>query len=180
MGTSINQGSPNTTSWAVVAACYDNDVPIDETVIEIWRAATIQNPVFVDQLKSDAIAVLVQQPVAPSEIDAVFARSFEKKQHSIAGELAMRAVLVQAGSGKTRESPLAVFFRQMTEYFVARDISGHVGPAHRCKTFAEVTLLKSKLSDAVAGTVQAVEIQYHLSSKPWSEALPIVLKSLTR
>ena len=182
MGTSINQGSPDTTGWTVVAACYDNDAfSTEQTAMEIWRAATAQNATFVRQLKSEVVRMFVEQKVAARQSPAeVGDRVAPRKENTITSELAKRSALITEARGYGHESPIAGLFRQLTDYFVARDISGHVGPEHRCKTFAEVRAFKRQLGEIVSAKVRVAEIEHRLSTRRWSESVPILLNTLTR
>jgi hypothetical protein len=102
----------------------------------------------------------------------------DMKQNSLLGEFAKRAFLIKAAGGFQNESPASVLFRQLTDYFVSRDIPGCVGPGWRCKTVADVRQLKSELGSVVAKRVAAVEKRERLFSRPWKDAYKLVLKGL--
>jgi len=179
MGTSINHGSPDTTIWNVVAACYDKDIPLEQTATVLWRAVTTQNDLLVRQLKSDMVGALVQA-VLPARQAPNSTATETSGSNSIAAELAKRSMLIKAAGGYERDSSLSGLFRQLTDYFVARDISGHVGPQHRCKTFAEVRTFKRELGNVIAARVQRAEIEHELGSRRWPESVALVLKLLTK
>jgi hypothetical protein len=100
------------------------------------------------------------------------------KENSIVGEFAKRAFLLKSAGAHKDESPAAVFFRQLTDYYVSRDIPGYVGPAYRCKTVAQLRALKQKISDEVAAKIGRVEGRFKLSSKRWKEVYPLILQRL--
>jgi hypothetical protein len=178
MGTSINHASPDVTIWNVVAACYDKNIPLEQTATVLWRAVTTQNDILVRQLKSETVAALVQQEVVQ---DRKLRQTVGlPKENTIASELVKRSVQIRTAGGYKADSSLAGVFRQLTDYFVARDISGHVGARHRCKTFVEVRTFKQQLGDVIAAKVRRAEVEYNLSSRGWSESVGIVLKFLTK
>lgn len=172
MGTSINHASPNTTGWSIVAACYDDArIPPEEVATEVWRAATASNDVFIDQVSSDHVGAILEG-VAPS-------RHHRLVRNSIAGELAMRAAAIQGTETRSNESAVVTYFRQLTAYFVSRDIAGHVGPSHRCQTFAEVQTFKNKLESVVAQRVSRLEGMKGKKAQSWSENVARVIEALT-
>ncbi len=170
MGTSINSSSPDTTVWNVVAACYDKDIPLDRTSIYLWRAITANNAPLVAQLTSDlAVSYVLGRPGHPGERG--------RPHNSIAAELVRRGVQITRARGPD-QSMLGSVFRQLTDYFVARDIAGHVGPTHRCKTFGEVTLFKRNLGSLIEAKVARIAQKHRLTPERWSESVHIILKSL--
>lgn len=174
MGTSINHGSPNTTGWSIVAACYDDaQIPPTEVATEVWRAATSSNEVFVEQVASEHVGAILQGKAFRNARDGS-----PTIRNSIAREFAMRAAAITA-AGNRRESPVVTYFRQLTAYFVSRDIAGHVGPAHRCRTFAEVRAFKLKLEDVVARRVARIEEREGLAVQRWSNGVSRVIEELT-
>jgi hypothetical protein len=179
MGTSTNQPSPDSTIWAVVSACYESDIPLEKTATFLWRAIATQNDVFVRQLKSETVASLVRQPV-PTDRISTDARVSGETKHTFVAELANRSrCALHQTPGMQQDRSLSCLFRQLTAYFVARDISGYVGPNFRCKTFAEVTRFKNQLGDVVASRVRQLEDQRILTPLKWSHSISTVLKKLS-
>jgi hypothetical protein len=100
------------------------------------------------------------------------------KQNSVVGEFAKQAFLLKASGAYQSDSPVAVLFRQLTNYYVSRDIPGYVGPRYRCETIAQAREFKKNIADFVATKVNAVERQLRLSGKPWSAVYPVILQRL--
>ena len=182
MGTSVSQRSPNTGGWRTVSACYTAEtIPVDRAAVEIWRAALRQDDSLVQQLGSPAVTACVDAANERPTSEAA-ARTIEKinlsKQNNVVGEFAKRMLLVKAGGGAREDTPTAVLFRQLTDYYVSRDIPGYVGADFRCKTVSELRQFKQQIGDAVAARVKTVERQERLSGKGWMEACQIVLQKL--
>jgi len=182
MGTSVSQSSPNTGGWKAVSACYTNgNLSIERTATELWRAASKQDASLFEQLSSGVVSECLKMAAQPLSKEAVAEKIVQigaLKQNTFLGEFAKRALLIKAAGGYQGETPTCVLFRQLTDYFVSRDVPGYVGPSYRCKTVADIRALKEKIGNAVARKVQAVERSENLASKRWAEAYPVVLKSL--
>ena len=181
MGTSVNQASPKTSGWRAVSVCYVQEIPIERTVTEIWRAASKQDNSLFEQLGSRLVSECVKassQDLNQRSLAATIQQLNTLKQNSLVGEFAKRALAIRALVGSTQESLATILFRQLTSYFISRDIPGFVGPGYRCKTTAEVTKFKDQLTKAVAAKVGQIERRENLSSKPWNEAYRIILENL--
>src|SRR5215216_4472358 len=114
MGTSVNQPSPNTGGWRAVSACYSTEnISVERTALEIWRAAS-------------------------------------KQDNTLVGEFAKRMLMVKASGGAPGDTPIAALFRQLTDYYVSRDVPGFVGANFRCKTISELRHFKQQIADAVS------------------------------
>jgi hypothetical protein len=87
-------------------------------------------------------------------------------------------LMVKASGGAPRDTPIAALFRQLTDYYVSRDIPGFVGANFRCKTVSELRHFKQQIADAVTAKVKAIERQEGLARTSWAEAHRIVLKKL--
>ena len=94
------------------------------------------------------------------------------------GEFAKRILTLKANGGAQQDTPIAALFRQLTDYYVSRDIAGYVGPNFRCKTVSEVRAFKQQLGDAVATKVQALERREGLSRRNWHDTYQVILKKL--
>ncbi|MBA2272210.1 MAG: hypothetical protein H0W20_16695 [Chthoniobacterales bacterium] len=148
--------------------------------MEIWRAAT-KDSALIDQLSSPAVAACVARGFAvaaqPETARAVRELSLTQR-NTIVGEFAKRAMLVKSAGGHPNESHATVLFRQLTDYYVARDIAGYVGANFRCKTLSELRSFKRSISDSVAKKVQTIERQERLEGRNWTEAYPVILRRL--
>jgi hypothetical protein len=183
MGTSVNQASPKTSGWKAVSICYTHEIPIDRTVTEIWRAASKQDNSLFEQLGSRLVSECVKasyQDLNQRSLATTIQQLNALKQNSVIGEFAKRALTIRALAAPRQESVATILFRQLTGYFISRDIPGFVGPGYRCKTVAEVTRFKDQLANAVAAKVGQIERRENLSSKPWNEAYRIILENLRR
>ncbi len=182
MGTSVSQASPKTGGWKVVAACYtDESLPVERLATEIWRAALTQDKSVFEQLGSRAVQECVSQANRSPDIETAMdeaRRIHGLKQNTLLGEFAKRALIIKASGGFKSESGTSVLFRQLTDYFVSRDIAGFVGPKYRCKTIAELKHLKDKIGDTVAKKVTLVEKSHQLSNRPWDQVYKVVLNAL--
>lgn len=182
MGTSVNQRSPNTGGWRSVSACYTNEnVSVDRTALEVWRAAGTQDETIAEQLGSEVVAhcaAAASRPMSQDKAVAEVERLTNSKQNHLIGEFAKQALLIKAAGGHPEESFGSVLFRQITNYLVARDISGYVGSEYRCKTVQDVRGLKSNIADVVARKVQAVERREQLGSRSWDEVYPVLLRHI--
>lgn len=182
MGTSVSHRSPQTVGWKAVSACYSNaDVPIDRTASEIWRAASRQDDNLQKQLGSRVVVECIDAASESLSREAVARRVAEisaTKENSVVGEFAKRAFLLKAAGAYQGDTPAAALFRQLTDYYISRDIPGYVGPDYRCKTVADLRELKRSVGDAVARKVNAIERQLGLSGKPWAEVYPAILQRL--
>lgn len=182
MGTSVNQRSPNTGGWRSVAACYVNEnTSVDRAALEVWRAAATQDDSIFDQLGSDLVtkcATAATQDLAEQTAIVEIERLSSLRENHLVGEFAKHAVLIKAAGGHPNESFSTVLFRQITNYLVSRDISGHVGSAHRCKTVDDLRAFKASIADVVANKVQTIERREQLESRDWRQTYPVLLQHL--
>lgn len=182
MGTSVNQRSPNTGGWRSVATCYSNEnVSLDRTALEIWRAAATQDSEISNQLESEVVAkcaAAATQGFSQAQAFEEVERLSGLKQNNLIGEFAKQALLIKTAGGHSDESFTSVLFRQITNYLVSRDISGYVGPNSRCRTAEDARALKSKLADVVARKVSEIERRGDFQSRSWSEVCQSVYRQV--
>ncbi len=182
MGTSVSQRSPNTPGWRVVSACYSSDtVPVDRAIVEIWRAAAKQDQSLLQQLGSSTVETCVN--AANRRVDAeLAARTVHElsasKQNTVIGEFAKRMLALKSNGGAQGDTPTAALFRQLTDYYVSRNIAGYVGGNFRCKTLSELRAFKQELGDAAAAKVKRLEQAERLSQRDWGDAYRMILKKL--
>lgn len=182
MGTSVSQRSPNTGGWRAVSACYTAEtIPVDRTATEIWRAAAKQDNSLTEQLGSRTVAACVDAAHRNPSLESA-TRTIEEvsraKQNTVVGEFAKRMLMVKASGGAPADTPAAALFRQLTDYYVSRDIPGFVGADFRCKTVSELRHFKQQIADAVSAKVKAIERQERLSTTSWTDAYRVVLQKL--
>ena len=182
MGTSVNQRSPNTGGWRSVATCYTNEnVSLERTASEIWRAAATQDNEISNQLGSEVVtkcAAAATRGFSEAEALAEVERLSALKQNNLIGEFAKRALLIKAAGGHRDESFTAVLFRQITNYLVSRDISGYVGPNSRCRTAADARAFKLQLADVVARKISEIERRGDFQSLSWPEVCQSVYRQV--
>jgi len=182
MGTSVSQRSPNTPGWRVVSACYTSDtVPVDRAVVEIWRAATKQDQSLLQQLDSATVETCVSaanQRVDSRRAAQTIGELSVSKNNTVIGEFAKRMLALKSNGGAQEDTPTAALFRQLTDYYVSRDIAGYLGDNFRCKTLSELRAFKQQIGDAVAAKVKTLEIAEGLSQRNWGDAYRIILKKL--
>jgi hypothetical protein len=183
MGTSVNQGSPKTAGWTSVSRCYtDPRVPVAQTTAEIWRAAINQGPSLTSQLNSKLVEHCLEigkSKPARSEIMAQVKSLNNLKDNTIVGEFAKRA-LISTAIGGYNESVATNLFKQLTDYYVARDIPGYVGSDYRCKTVSELRDFKSQLTSSVSAKVKTLEQKAIASKQNWSQTVTTILEGLKR
>src|SRR4051812_34284723 len=129
MGTSVNQPSPKTTSWRAVTTCYESDqISPDRAAAEIWHAATTDSTIEA-QVKSDAVFAcyqLSQKGISSERVHAALASISSEFGNSMVLEYAKRATAIAAQGRHPGQHWPALFFKQLTNYFVSRDASGFV------------------------------------------------------
>ena len=109
MGTSVNQRSPDTDNWRLVQSIYDNpNIPMDQALREVWRAASNPNETNLAALLSQPIigtfAGLAARAASPSEAFQDVTRFIaDNKVASLASEIAKRAVIQSAGTETPRQ-----------------------------------------------------------------------------
>lgn len=182
MGTSVSQRSPNTGGWRAVAACYATEhISVERTVTEIWRAAFKQDSSLSEQLGSAPVAACIEaarRSLPSEEAGRTIEQINRAKQNNVVGEFAKRMLMLKANGGAKDETPTAVLFRQLTDYYVSRDIPGYLGEKFRCKDISQLRAFKERLAEIVAAKVQAVERREQLLEKPWHESYRIILQRL--
>lgn len=151
MGTSVNQPSPNTVPWKMVAATYlDDTLPLERVLQELWRAVLTEPEVDIhNSLSSSGVVVCLTAAVeASTPVDAVeraYRGLAEEKANSIVADLARRAVVLSFREGDRLESFTANLFAQVTDYLVSRDLPGFIGPAFRNKSVSDAIRFKDEL-----------------------------------
>jgi hypothetical protein len=149
--------------------------------LELWRAAFTQDDSIRDQLDSELVTKCAE--AAAKNLDqqqtiVELERISSVTDNHLVGEFAKRALLVKTTGGYPEESFTAVLFRQLTDYLVSRDISGHVGAQYRCKTVEDLRAFKANIADKVAAKVQAIERTQQLTSRDWRQTYPVLLQKL--
>jgi hypothetical protein len=182
MGTSVNQRSPNTGGWRAVSACYTaENISVERTALEIWRAASKQDNSLIEQLGSSTVAACVEaanERPTPETAARTIEEISRLKQNTVVGEFAKRMLMVKASGGAPGDTPIAALFRQLTDYYVSRDVPGFIGANFRCKTISELRHFKQQIADAVSAKVKAIDRQEGLSRRSWAEAHRVVLQRL--
>jgi hypothetical protein len=72
-----------------------------------------------------------------------------RKDNSIIVEFAKRATLVSAARQEPSKAWPKEFIGQITNYLVARDLAGHIGRDHRCKSVPEMADFKASITREV-------------------------------
>lgn len=156
MGTSVNQKSPRTTNWSGVQVGYSSQtVPIPRLAQELWRAATNQ-PVgnLAVDLAAPVVSTCLQVALsAQSRREAattVIERVAQSRQGSLAADIAQRAAIKCAGEMGDRAMNFAkALFGEASNYLVARDLPGFVGPSGRAQNISEAVQLKAAVRNDV-------------------------------
>ena len=160
MGTSISHGSPRTSNWKPVLACYINHSFSKERVInEVWRASEKEETPISSMMKSKAIFECynaVSNSVNYQEALQKFNDTIlSTKQNTIVAELAKRVIPTAFQSEKPSQQWKNSFFTELTNYVVSRDASGFVGKNFRNKSVTDLIAFKKSISKKVNDIVGA-------------------------
>ena len=159
MGTSLSQGSPGTTSWRAVAACYRTAAIEPQRVVEeVWRAAHGDPDAdWARMLSSPLIArcleIAESTPNAGAALRQAGREIAEAKGSSIATEVAKRAVARSFRGDDQRQSFVSALFGEATNYLVSRDLASHVGQGNRSETVRDAVSFKNAVQDIAEQTV---------------------------
>lgn len=160
MGTSVSHGSPRTSNWKPVLACYSNDNFSKERVInEVWRASEKEAIPISSLMKSETIFECFNA-VSKSENYREALQKFNdiilnSKQNTIVAEFAKRVIPSAFQSDKPTEQWKNSFFTELTNYVVSRDASGFVGEKFRNKSVTDLIAFKKSISKKVNEIVGA-------------------------
>lgn len=162
MGTSVSQHSPRTLGWRSVGVGYDNpNIPVKRVVQEIWRAAkqSLQSQLL-STLGSPLIYELAELAAKSEGAAQAYAASVatisKSKQASLFTEIAKRAIIQSVAAEDKMAAFNANLFAEATDYFVSRDISGHLGST-RLGSLDSVIDLKAKIKLRVREIVSSQE-----------------------
>lgn len=160
MGTSVSHGSPRTSNWKPVLACYSNDkIPKERVINEVWRASEKEATPISSMMKSDSIYECYNA-VSNSEGYREALQKFNDiivntKQNSIVAEFAKRVIPLAFQSDKPSEHWKNSFFKELTNYVVSRDASGFVGENFRNKSVTDLIAFKKSIGQKVNEIVSA-------------------------
>lgn len=160
MGTSVSHGSPRTSNWKPVLACYTNENFSKERVInEVWRASEKEVTPISSMMKSDSIydcfnAVNNSQNYreALQKFNDIILNS---KQNTIVAEFAKRIIPTAFQSDNPSQQWKNSFFAELTNYVVSRDASGFVGENYRNKSVTDLIAFKKSIGKKVNDIVGA-------------------------
>ncbi len=160
MGTSVSHGSPRTSNWKPVLACYTNDYFSNERVInEVWRASEKETTPISSMMKSDAIFECYNA-INNSKNYREALQKFNDiilstKQNTIVAEFAKRVIPTAFQAEKPSQQWKNSFFTELTNYVVSRDASGFVGKNFRNKSVTELIAFKKTIGKKVNDIVGA-------------------------
>jgi hypothetical protein len=164
LGTSSNQRSPSTLSWAAAWATYrDPTIPDARVLREVWNAALTQEGETLGKgLGSKAVAECLQiAHDSQSAVDAAMASQRLLTQWgnaSLAADLACRAL-----TRVSRDSPVAAhdfsaaLFSEACDYLISRDLPGMVGHARRFPNLSAALTFKENLKKLTVRVVSAAD-----------------------
>lgn len=160
MGTSVSHGSPRTSNWKPVLACYANENISKERVInEVWRASEKEATPISSLMKSETIFECYNA-VNNSENYREALQKFSdiiinSKQNTIVAEFAKRVIPTAFQSDTPSEQWKSSFFTELTNYVVSRDASGFVGEKFRNKSVTDLIAFKKSITKKVNEIVGA-------------------------
>ena len=160
MGTSVSHGSPRTSNWKPVLACYANDNFSKERVInEVWRASEKETTPISSLMKSETIfecynvvSNSLNYREALQKFNDIILSS---KQNTIIAEFAKRVIPTAFQSDKPTQQWKSSFFTELTNYVVSRDASGFVGDKFKNKSVTDLIDFKKSISKKVNEIVGA-------------------------
>ena len=102
----------------------------------------------------------------------------EEKNASLFMEVAKRAVGQSVGKRDQASEFVSNLFREATNYFVSRDLSGHLG-SERIKNVKEMVGFKSELINTVGTSIGKLE-QAPNSYKEWAVLIERIAEKLSK
>jgi len=160
MGTSISHGSPRTSNWKPVLACYSSDnIPRERVINEIWRAFEKEATPISSMMKSDSIYECYNSVNTSKNYRDALQKFNEiivkTKQNTIVAEFAKRVIPLAFQSDKPSEHWKSSFFKELTNYVVSRDASGFVGEKFRNKSVTDLIAFKKSIGQKVNEIISA-------------------------
>lgn len=169
------------------AAYSSPEIPVEQVVEEMWRAADSQPE---ESVPTDLSAAIVAECLriamtAPSRAEAVQqateAVAFSEGA-SLAADLAQMAVAKCFSAPGSR--PLAftkAIFTEAGDYLVSRDLPGLVGASERIANVDEAINFKDSIGERIAKVVEEVEMPDEIEIPTnWSEYVEQVVGRLQR
>lgn len=186
MGTSVNQRSPGTDNWRMVQEIYRNpDIPIDQALRTLWRAASNRNEQNLADLLSrpevGALVRFVTPGTTPAEAMSSLTGYIAREGiSSLAADIAKRAVLQSVGKEHAREQFVQRLFSEATAYLVARDIPGYVGSGARFRSLDDARGFSRAMADRAAEAVSRTEAPRDFDAATWPTFVRSVIESIRR
>ena len=183
MGTSVNQSSANSPSWAVAQAGYKGNIPIDRVVQEIWRAATHPKEGDLARLLAQPIVARIGQIAfganSPDQVASATNREITRsKAASLASDIAQRAA-IQCVLGENRAQIYGErVFAEACNYLLSRDLPGFVGGTNRNRTVADSLAFKRSILDSTTRAVQTAGRPDFSTERTWRRYVEAVLTHL--
>jgi len=172
MGTSVNQGSPDTPNWRLPKAVLGRArVPPARQLAELWEAALADRKGRLREEVTDVIigrvAVMAAQHANVSQALAAFdAEVGASGRASVVLDLARRSLVRCVAADAGRAAFAADFFAELTGYYVSRDLPSFVARPDRVKSTTQAITLKNRIVETARKTVaQAVG---RASSEDWT------------
>jgi hypothetical protein len=182
MGTSSNHGSPKTPNWKAVSFEYKySDISYKRIVSDVWAAAENQPKPLSDFMKNDVI-FRCQEVIRRSEnihqaYQNVENELLSSKQNSIIAEFAKRAIPVAFKSKEHTQEWRSVFFSEVTNYLVSRDLPGYVGKQYRNKTIEDMMKFKEQIKKTAYEIAKKVK-QEPSSVEQWKNYVTETIKGI--
>jgi hypothetical protein len=185
MGTSKSFGSPKTLPWDVVKAAYCDSAQTPTRLAQlIWRAAHKDDSIIIHDLLAGGavISCLEATKNARTNIEAVETASkyiSERKQAGLLAELSKRAI-VQSFSERDRvRNFISCLFREVTNYYVSRDISPLLGFSETVSDTTHIVKKKAIVIDEVYNIAQKAKIPKNISdNKTWSRVVENITEAI--
>ncbi len=173
MGTSVSHGSPRTSNWKPLLACYTSDtIPHERIINEVWRASENEEKSISTMIKSEAIfqcydAVSNSQNYREA-LEKFNDSILKSKENSIVAEFAKRVIPLAFQSDSPPDQWKNSFFSELTNYIVSRDASGFVGDKFRNKSVNDLIefkkIIQTKVNDIVGSSKSKISNQNEWNS----------------
>jgi hypothetical protein len=104
----------------------------------------------------------------------------EAKGSSLAFEIARRAAMQAAGRENARQVFAERLFAEATNYFVSRDISGHLSPEGRLSSVSQVQAFKRQVTDEAVEAVRGGGAAPSRGGDEWAGFVSATIERLRR
>jgi hypothetical protein len=182
MGTSSNQGSPNTPSWRLARAMLAvPGIDLDRQSQELWRAASGDRGDHLYQDLGDKVLAEACRIAGSSHTPGEALRSYTEclvgsGTAGLAQDLGRRALLRAVASNSGSHGFAAELFSELAAYYASRDLPSFVGAAGRLGSIDQIMNLKTGLRNKAKDV--ALSISVRADAQGWRSYVKKVVDAL--